>query len=178
MKNFVIKWILAIGIVGIGVNFARAEERPTQILSVNPVGIIFGMVNGEYERIFKDKSSFLLRGAYSGNKIGDWKWSAMGIGGGYRKYFTSQAMLKGGFWGFGVDFSNTSAEYLRIKASSFWIVPGGEIGYRWLLGGNENFSVSVNGGLRLHIGSLKILGKSIPMQGIAPGIGVNLGYAW
>lgn len=177
MKRFVKRMLLVMGIMG-SINSANAGKEPTQILSINPVGAIFGMIEGEYEDAYKKTSSLVIDGFFWNEKADDWKWLAIGAGGGYRKYFTSQAIFKGGFYGFGVNFLSISAKYIEEEGSSFFIIPKGEIGYRWLLGEKKSFSISVGAGVGLYIGKLEIRDESIPFSGISIGIPVNLGYAW
>lgn len=183
------KLVLVVLIVMVGIitslNIANAEEKPEQIISVNPLGLVFGITNVEYEKVFKDNTTWALRGLYWGQETGDWSWSAIGAGGSYRKYFspnTNPKVFTGGFWGAGVDFLNISADLESFgdteSGSAFFFGPKGEIGYKWLLGQENNISVSIAGELGYYMGSLEIADTSIPFSGIAFGLPVNIGYAW
>lgn len=160
---------------------AVAEEKPKQVVSVNPLTLlVFGMFNVEYEKTIDDRSTWAIRGYYWDNKIGDWKWSALAAGGSYRKYFKPKAPA-GGYWRTGLYFLRMSGDYTDWKrktesASSVFLIPQGEIGHKWIL--KERFTIDVGANLGFFLGSLKVANVEIPIRGTAVGVKVNLGYAF
>lgn len=95
------------------VSIARAGSY-TSVLSANPIGLVFGIANVEYQKNVGDNSAWAIRGLYWGDKAGDWEWSALGVGGGYRGFFAPTAPA-GGFWGVGLDLLNLSAKYTFLE---------------------------------------------------------------
>jgi len=49
-------------------------------------------------------------------------------------------------------------------------------GGKWIFG--EGFTVEPSVGLGISIGSLSILGESVPLTGVGAAVGFNLGYAF
>jgi hypothetical protein len=179
MKKILLISLSVFLLVGGGVAFSA--EKVKQVISFNPVGLIFGIANVEYERNIDDASTWALRGLYWGHETGGWSWSAFGAGGRYRGYFYPKPKAPaGGFWGAGVDLLSMSADYtlwdVTESASAFFFGPTGEIGYKWLFGGG--FALGISGEVGYYIGSLEILGSEIPASGFGVGASVNLGYAW
>lgn len=171
--------VLLVGFVFVATaTIAMAQEKPTQILSVNPLGLAFGILDVEYQKNISDSAAWAVRGNYWSTGVGSWKWSAIGAGGSYRGFFSPNAPA-GGYWGVGVDALSLSAEYKYSTktetASSFFFGPAGELGYRWLF---EKFSVNAGAKVMYLLGSIEIANTKIPISGIVPGGVLSLGYAW
>ncbi len=154
---------------------AIANELPKQVLSANPLGLVFGIMNLEYERTIDQKSTWSVRGLYWGADDEGWEWTAFGLGGSYRRYFASNAP-KGGYWGAGIDSLSISADYVDESGSSVFFIPKVEIGYQWLLG--NTVAINLGGDVRYVIGTLDIAGEKFPVSGFGIGLKLALGYAW
>jgi len=158
-------------------------QNPQRVVSVNPVGLIFGIADVEYQQNIDKSSAWAVEALYWGHKIVDWSWSAVGAGGSYRKWFFSfkgenPTAPEGGYWSVGVDALFLSATYASERASSFSFGPRGGVGYRWLLGSKKNFSISVGIEVMYYFGSIEILGVKMPYTGIGYSTPLSIGYAW
>lgn len=61
------------------------ETKIANAISVNPLGLLFGVINGEYERIIGPDVSVVGNLSYSAVSFGVWRWSALSVGGGAKK---------------------------------------------------------------------------------------------
>jgi hypothetical protein len=70
-----------------------ALDEPTKnIILVNPLGLIFGALGAEYILKLSDKNSLEIAGEYWRWSLGDFKASAIGIGGGDYFYFKTSSL--------------------------------------------------------------------------------------
>ncbi len=102
MKKILLCMVMLVMLFSVAV-FAEEEPKqvlPKQVLSVNPLGLAFGIFNVEYESVISDSSTWAVKGLYWNYETGDWSWSALGAGGRYRGYFSPKAPA-GGYWGAG-----------------------------------------------------------------------------
>ena len=167
----------------LGTGTALAAE---QVISGNPLGLLIGASNVEYERAIDEDSAWAVRGLFWSDDEGHWEWTAFGAGARYRRYFefpdpTAPGIaLSGWYWGAGVDMLSVSAERTRPgivdTGSAVFFGPVGEVGYRWLF--EEGFAVGVGAELGFLIGTLEVAGEPIPIGDIVAGLTFNLGYAW
>lgn len=168
----------------LGTGTALAVE---QVISANPLGLLVGVANVEYERVMDDDSSWAMRGLFWSDEDGRWDWSAFGAGASYRRYFsppwTEEIYFApaGWYWAVGADILSVSADRTDIwgrveTGSAVLLGPTAEVGYQWLFG--NGFTVEVGAGLSILIGELVVAGEDIPVVGVAPGFTFGLGYAW
>jgi len=165
-----------------------AEEKG--VLSLNPLGLVFGIFNAEYDRKLDSGTSIAGRGLYWGLAVGDWKWSAFGAGVSYRIYSKKEAM-KGLAYGPAVDILLMSAEYKTTeldlttwtwkekteKGNSTFITLSGEVIYRWVF--KSQITIDLGTGLGYTIGTLELAGEKIPFGGFGwSGLRANVGYAF
>ncbi|TET43643.1 hypothetical protein E3J59_06055 [Candidatus Aerophobetes bacterium] len=153
---------------------ARAEKGFGSVISVNPFGLLFGIANAEYEKVWKPNMSLIGQGLFSFRSSGNWKWSIFGGGVGIKRYLNPTAPEKLWFGG-NVNLQYVSAEYWGGKDSSIFLGLTGLAGYKWIFG---QFTVEPSVGLGISIGSLSIGGESVPLAGVGPAVGFNLGYAF
>jgi hypothetical protein len=113
----------------------KTQDLPGNTLTVNPLGLIIGLVDGQYEMRLDPGSSLGIRGTYFGFKIGDWSYTAFGGGAAYRMY-PKQTALEGLYWGptlvalmAQIKYDNS---YSEGSANWLTIVPGLELGNQWV----------------------------------------------
>ena len=197
----------AVLVAGLGVARAATESPSTQkmAISVNPIGIAFGIYNAKFVMKLDDKSAINASAFYWSIVDTDW-WtaSAFGVGAAY-DFFFSPTALNGWYAGpavsvMFVSITDKEAEpvystvnyygytyqtvtgYTAKDYSYVWFSIGGEIGYRWVLGGG--FVVDLTGGLSYVIGSSpsseNTSAAAFNYTGISFGslIGGSIGYAF
>lgn len=154
---------------------ARAEGEFGNVISVNPFGLLLGVANVEYEKVWKPNMSFVGQVVFASESSGRWDWTLLGGGVGVKRYLNTTAPEK--FWfGGNASVNYVSAEYRRDSDSSFFLGLAGLVGYKWIFG--ERFTVEPSFGLLISIGSLSIEGESIPISGLGGALGISLGYAF
>jgi len=153
---------------------ARAEGEFGSVISVNPIGLLLGVANVEYEKVWKPNMSLVGQGLFAFRSSGHWKWSIFGGGVGIKRYLNPTAPEKLWFGG-NASLQYVSAEYWGDKDSSIFFGLTGLAGYKWIFG---QFTVEPSIGLLMSIGSLSIAGQSIPISGVGGALGLSLGYAF
>lgn len=152
-----------------------AQER-TNVIKANPIGLAFGNFNVTYEKVLNSKSSVLFKGTYAYNLLGT-DVSALGLGAGYRYYFThTKTEVPSGFW----VTPQASFEFGSIKDNgnthSFTAFAiGAEVGYQWAwkngftldLGIGPNYTIMNASDYELETTS-----------GIVPSLTLAIGYAF
>lgn len=136
-----------------------AAERPTQIVAINPFGLVFSYFYAEYERAFSGNSSIGLSGSYS--DISDLRF--LSVDARYRLFPTEKAPA-----GFSVSatvgFSRVTdtdvdcngstdrgCEPFKRHPSGGALTTGIQLDYTWLLGARKGFALGVGlGAKRLH----------------------------
>ncbi len=153
---------------------ARAEEGFGSVISVNPFGLLFGIANAEYEKVWKPNMSLVGQALFSFGSSGRWEWSTFGGGVGIKRYLNPSAPEKLWFGG-NASLQYISAEYWGDRGSGVFFGLMGLAGYKWIFG---QFTVEPSFGLLISIGSLSIGGRSYPGAGMGAGVGLGLGYAF
>jgi len=192
MRGKMIRIFVISGIIlslGLGANVAFSQEvekkEITQVVSVNPLGLIYGTGNIAYEKALKPDLGVEGEVLLASQKMADWEWKAFGVAVTAKKYTEPTAPLK--FWyGGGIGILPISAKYTYFDwtegktktetASSIFFSLSGNAGYKWLLG--ESFTVEGSLGIGYYMGSLTVAGETLPFGGLVPGIGLSLGYAF
>ncbi len=166
------------------------KAEPVQSVSLNPLGLVWGISDVEYERRLTDDSTWYARGLYWATETGDWSWYATGVAGGYRKYFKGRA-FEGPYLGANGGFMNLSAEYepipgLKGDSSALFVSLNGELGYRWLF--TNNITISLAGTAGFATGSLSVevkdastgltYSEDVPARGFGLGGEFRIGYTW
>jgi len=154
---------------------ARAEGEFGNVISVNPFGLLLGVANAEYEKVWKPNMSFVGQAVFAFRSSGRWDWTLLGGGVGAKRYLNPTAPEK--LWlGGNASVQYVSAEYRGDSDSSLFFGLAGLVGYKWIFG--ERFTVEPSLGLLISIGSLSIEGESIPISGVGGTLGISLGYAF
>src|SRR5688500_11819499 len=85
----------------------KAQDAPTNVVKLNPLGLIFGSANVAYEKALNEKSSFLIAPQFGGFKLGGVKYSSFGLGAEYRLYLSNSKSAPEGFYaGPGLAFTS------------------------------------------------------------------------
>jgi hypothetical protein len=153
---------------------ARAQAEFGSVISINPFGLLLGVANAEYEKVWKPNMSFVGQAVFASRSSGDWDWMLLGGGVGVKRYLNSTAPEKLWFGG-NASLQYVSADYGREEGSSVFLGLAGLVGYKWIFG---QFTVEPSIGLLMSIGSLSIAGESIPITGVGGTLGISLGYAF
>src|SRR6266498_3746046 len=102
MKKFL--FVAVIAIIGLSVQAQNAGK--TNIVKINPLGLLFGSASVAYEKAITEKSSFWIAPQFGGFKLGGIKYTSFGGGAGYRFYLSNSKTAPAGFWaGPGVNFT-------------------------------------------------------------------------
>ena len=154
---------------------ARAEGEFGSVISVNPIGLLLGVANAEYEKVWKPNLSLVGQALFAFSSSGGWSWTLLGGGVGVKRYLNPSAPEKLWFGG-NASIQYVSAKYGGERDSSIFFGATGLVGYKWVFG--EGFTVEPFVGLGISIGSLSIGGESVPLAGVGPAVGISLGYAF
>ena len=165
-------------IVGIGVLTlvaaapARAQGQGTktpvahnQVISASPVLMVFKWFNVDYERKVSPSVTLGASGSYL--PIGGFDYGRATL---HARYYPQGAALTGFYVGgqTGVHRAGTRRDH------GVFVGAGADVGYAWLLGANENHSVSVGfGTTRMFGGDLDGYSMTIPNVRL-----VNVGFAF
>lgn len=87
-KKLFLGVMLATLIVLGGTSLALAEEK---VISVDPLGMLFGVINAEYEQKLSPNQSVTLSGSLLMQSIGAWKMTGFSAGLGTRRYTRESA---------------------------------------------------------------------------------------
>jgi hypothetical protein len=163
----------------------KAQDAPTNVVKLNPLGLIFGSANVAYEKALNEKSSFLIAPQFGGFKLGGVKYSSFGLGAEYRLYLSNSKSAPEGFYaGPGLAFTSGKVKYEgfeegdeKIKFSSF----GGKVilGNQWIF--DSGFTIDLNGGISYQKFSYKDGkedGFGLKASGVLPALGFSIGYAF
>lgn len=116
-------------------------DRPIQTVSVNPIGVMFGIFSAEYERVFSSNATIGVSGSYWStgdvNPISYFSLDAK-----YRRYLSGTA-LEGFYLGGSAGVSAFTATE-TVPA----LTTGVEVGYGWLLGAEPQFTVGLGVGAK------------------------------
>ncbi len=148
-----------------------ARSNYAQSITVNPIGLAFGLLNATYEQQISKTNSFTINAYYWG--IGD--WAGYGAGGSYRWYIDLFKTRKRPIEGFSVgpraQFSTWSwGGYASAYDNGISFSIGGEAVYKWVFG--EGFAVEA--GIDVLFPITHPDGLSISPFGLIGAIG----YAW
>jgi hypothetical protein len=180
----VIGLILAFALVAT-TSLASAQEAPTKALTVNPLGLILGIVSAEYEVETSPGTTMGLQGLYWNPDLG-WDLDLSAIGGaiGFRKYATGQT-LKGLYYGAYASFASVSGiaydSWTKTWESARASVIGlfGVGGIKWL--GSSGFVGDLGVSLGLPLVTTISSGNlsQTDIAGVmSTSISFSIGYAW
>jgi hypothetical protein len=154
----------------------RSGIQRTNLVSANPIGLIFEWYNGEYEHAMSSTVSLAVAGSSFGDieTSDDTRYSVLD---GIVRYYPSGRALRGfsiggsvGFVDFSDDFDDDECIGCSDESGT-----GATIGVRgdyvWILGRDQHFAVAAG------IGAKRVLGSDIGLEGL-PIARLSIGYAW
>lgn len=143
----------------------REPVRHTQVISGNPLSLLAGWFNAEYERKIAGNMTAGISGGWI--DLGDDDYTNVS---GFLRFYPQQAAFTGFYFGgnagvFNADNGEDSTTSLGI---------GLDIGYTWLLGPGRSFYVG------LGIGVTRLFGADLPdLTEVVPSVRlVNIGIAF
>ncbi|MEI6184425.1 MAG: DUF3575 domain-containing protein [Bacteroidota bacterium] len=171
MKKIVLA--LCILVAALNVNAQNGKN----VVKVNPLGLLFGIVDLTYERGLNENSSFEIVPQYGGFTVGDFKYSTIGLGANY-KYYSSGEAVKGFYLSPGLFYSSgkvTDSYNSSISATNFGIKA--VFGKQWIW--ESGFALDLNGGFGYQ--SFSYSGDNSTISGlkgngIFPSLRLGLGY--
>ena len=86
-KSLLICLSVIVFITFIQVGNLNAQHDKSQNITVNPIGLVFGLITVEYEKAVSAKNSFTIRGNFLSRSLGDLDATIFGAGGSYRFSF-------------------------------------------------------------------------------------------
>ena len=156
--------LLAVAVISFQMSYAQKN-----IVKVNPVGIVFGVFNAEFEHAFAENSSFTIGASYLNWKAFD--VTAVGADLGYRYYFSKNNDAPEGIY---VSPFVTLGSYTNTDTdeSAFAVGFGGKAGYQWIW--ESGLALDLNFGY----GYQSVKFDSETISGGLPQLGLALGYAF
>lgn len=153
------------------------QAGPLNTVTVNPLGLAFGMLNFEYERAASQKLSWFVGPSYwsfsSGIDENDATVSAYGLSGGIR-YFLSGSAPEGFFLSPGLSASYVAASEGDASAVGYSVSAIG--GYTWIFG--DVFDLSLGLGAQYTKSEVKLGDTTIGYSGTLPAARLALGAAF
>jgi hypothetical protein len=160
---------------------AVVEDERDNDITVNPLGLAFGLGNITYERALSKENSWLAGVDFGSYGTSDDKLSIFGASGAYRWWFDKEKALNGWFagpevkiesvsWSFGVLGNNYSANGSFFGA-------GVQGGYQWVF--RNGFTLNLGLNFDYLAGSIASNVTGAPALGFGgAGIGANLGLGY
>jgi len=142
MKKFTMAVLAAVFAFGAAGRVSAEGEgsKFNNAISINPLPLVIGMVDGQYELRLNPSSGLPLRVSYWGWELSGWKYSRVAVGAAYRMYPKGNA-LEGLYWGpqaaiafnkmtYTDDFDNSASASLTgasvgIEGGNQWIWDSG-----------------------------------------------------
>jgi hypothetical protein len=153
----------------------NAQHEKSQNITVNPVGLVFGLLTVEYEKALSEKNSFTIRGNFLSRDIGDIDTTIFGAGGSYR-FFPKKVAPSGLYYGPSADVVYAKAKSGSASASGVFFFVGGDGGYKWIFKGG--FVVDAGVSVGFYFGKLEVGYTELDFGGFTLGLRLGLGYAW
>ncbi len=166
------RFLLAVGLVFL---LTVPAFSGSKIISVNPVGIIFGVPNVMVENIKPSGLNPVLGGSLYIYSSGGWSTFGLGLTAGVRKYLqagkSGEGLYAGGYGSLGI----LSAKYGSETTNSLLFSVTGAIGYKAIF--NDKYVVGLEAGLSIYLNSgITIGGASLgAYSGVAPYGSLELG---
>jgi len=147
----------------------RAGIARVNLVSANPIGLLFEWYNGELEHAFQPTASIAVAG--TSYDLDDARYTSLD---GIIRYYPSGRALRGFSVGGSVGFVNVNEDPCGefCNQNDFSAATIGVRGdYVWILGRDQRFSVQTG------IGAKRILSNKSDVEGLPIGR-LSLGYAW
>lgn len=174
-KSLLICLSVIVFITFIQVGNLNAQHDKSQNITVNPIGLVFGLVTVEYEKAVSAKNSFTIRGNFFSRELGSIDTTAFGAGGSYR-FFPKKLAPSGLYFGPSADFVYAKAKASWASASGVFFAVGGDAGYKWIFKGG--FVVDAGLSASFYFGTVEVGSTELDYGGFTLGLRLGLGYAW
>lgn len=162
---------LAMAVSGNTSHAQVAAERPekAQVISINPLSLMFGGLSAEWESRVSPNASFGLGASL-------WAPEDYTYTGAEAKYrFYPEAHAPRGFsLGGSAGFTRVTSDLFGTSGSTSAFTAGIELDYQWLLGESRSFALALGLGAK----RLFLLGDDIGASGAIPTLRVSIGYAY
>jgi hypothetical protein len=155
----------------------RAGVQRLNLVSANPIGLLFEWYNGELEHALSSTTSIAIAGSSFGADFDDNDDERYSVVDAIGRYYPSGRALNGFSIGLSVGFvdyrDNVQADCVFgcIDDSGTAGTIGVRGDYVWILGRDQHFSVAAG------IGAKRVLGNDIGTEGLPIGR-LSIGYAW
>jgi hypothetical protein len=150
-------------------------------LTIEPVGLYWGMDNVEFEHLFARHEALAFRANFSDYYAPGWSAYGAGAGMSYRFFpFTLMRAPRGLWLGPAADVVVTQASHGDVAATGVLAGAGAEIGYKWLFGGRHvAFVVSPFAKAQYWFGNFAVDNTPLPIfHGADIYLGLSLGIAF
>lgn len=138
------------------------------LISANPIGLLFEWFNGEYERALSSTASVAIAGSRFDFFENDYYTAVDGI----IRYYPGGRAVRGFSLGGSVGFVNIDSDCFECEDDSESVFTIGVRGdYVWILGRDQRFAVATG------IGAKRLFGNSVGEEGLPIGR-LSIGYAW
>lgn len=156
----------------------KGDGGKQNVVKVNPLGILFGVASVGYERVLDAKSSVQFNAYFGGLSVAGNKYTNLGAGVDYRRYFGSSSEAPKGFYvSPGVGVLNTKVKVGSSNGTATGVSLKAVAGNQWVFG--SGFVIDLNGGIQYTNITPKINGVNYDKySGVYPAIGFSLGYAF
>jgi hypothetical protein len=162
---------------------AEAQQAPKQYVAINPIGAVFTIYSGEFERQVADHASFGVSVSHWGASDSEDDWGSVGVSywsfDGKLRYYPGPQVLRGFSLGGGLGFTTMSGELVTDDGEATGrgnaLSAGLFLDYSWLLGQNSNFLVGTG------IGAKRLFLLGIDDSGLVlayPTFRLSIGYAF
>ncbi len=157
-----------------------ASAYPRNSLTVEPLGLYFGMANVEFEHVYERKMAYAFRANYIDRSTLDWTANGVGGGASLRYFPISRLRAPKGLWfGPAVDFTQSTFHYHNQTATALLYAVGADIGYKFLFGHSIGFVISPFASVRYWGGGAALDGVNYPnVRQATLGAGVSVGLAF
>ena len=156
------------------VDNARAGVPRVNLISANPIGLLFEWYNGEYERAMSSTTSLALA-ASSFSDLEDFEDSRYSVVDAIGRYYPGGRALRGFSIGLSVGFVDFDEDQGDCLGCIDETGTAGTIGVRgdyvWIIGRDQHFAVAAG------IGAKRLLGNDVGPEGLPIGR-LSIGYAW
>ncbi|HEX2211615.1 MAG TPA: DUF3575 domain-containing protein [Longimicrobium sp.] len=163
---------------------AAAQESPRQVLSINPIGAVFGVYMGEFERSVGRHTSVGVAGTYwdtgftDSESSGELSYTTVDA---RLRYYPGESRLQGFSIGGSLGYTGLSGELTTVDGEDTGrlntLGAGIELDYNWLLGARNQVMVGTGIGAK----RLFILDEDIDDDDVTlayPTLRLVVGYAF
>lgn len=144
----------------------RVGMPRVNLVSANPIGLLFEWYNGEYEHALSPTISL----AVSGSRFDFDNANYVAIDG-IARYYPAGKALRGFSFGISAGFVNVDDDCDTCNDDGSSATVGVRGDYVWILGRDQRFSVAAG------IGAKRLLNDNLGTEGLPVGR-LSIGYAW